>query len=254
MNADVQAWRRQEAEPFVGWDFSALQGRMTESPLPWDYLALARAALAGRRRLLDLGTGGGERLLELQDAWPPSVTVTEGYPPNVALAAERLTPRGVSVVEAGLPRNGDLPFADGAFDLVLNRHSGFSPRAVSRVLAPGGAFLTQQVHGRTFDDLMAEFGVEPPWPESVPESYGPELEASGMRIRRCESFAGPTAFHDIGALVFYLGAVPWTVPGFTVDGHLDTLLRLHRRLAEGPLVFTARHYLIEAVKAGPAGL
>jgi SAM-dependent methyltransferase len=252
VNVDVQAWKREEEEPFVGWDFSALKGRMTESSPPWDYLALARAALAGRQRLLDLGTGGGERLLELKDAWPPSVTVTEGHPPNVALAAERLTPLGVSVVEAGLPRNGDLPFADGAFDLVLNRHSGFSPRAVSRVLAPGGVFLTQQVHGRTLDDLRTEFGVEPPWPEAVPESYGPELEASGLRIRRCEAFAGPIAFHDVGALVFYLRAVPWTVPGFTVDGHRDTLLRLHQRLAAGPLVFTSRLYLIEAVKVGRA--
>ena len=46
----------------------------------------------GARSLLDLGTGGGERLLELRDDWPPRVAATEGYPPNLALAAAAAGP------------------------------------------------------------------------------------------------------------------------------------------------------------------
>jgi hypothetical protein len=51
----------------------------------------------------------------------------------------------------------------------------------------------------------------------------------------------------VGAIVYYLRAVPWLVPGFSVDTHLDALLALHNRLARGEeLIFQARKYLIEA--------
>src|SRR5579875_3840366 len=129
------------AAPFSGWDFSWLDGRVsTDHGLPWEYRAEVgrRAAEAGA--LLDLGTGGGEWLAALDHR--PAVTVaTEGWPPNVGVAAARLRPLGVPVVAvAGAPDNpvqdgwvgdggspagsaasdGRLPFRDGAFPLVIN--------------------------------------------------------------------------------------------------------------------------------------
>lgn len=50
-----------------GWDFSVLKGRMTSARPDWDFEAECRDALsaladAGGGTVLDMGTGGGERL------------------------------------------------------------------------------------------------------------------------------------------------------------------------------------------------
>jgi hypothetical protein len=65
-----------------------------------------------------------------------------------------------------------------------------------------------------------------------------------------EEWSGDYSFTDVGAIVYYLKAVPWLVEGFSVDTHVDDLLRLQERLErEGELVFEARKMLIEARKA-----
>lgn len=245
----AEVWRREERQPFAGWDFSYLEGRMIEERPPWDYPARAAELMQASSALLDMGTGGGERLLALRSHWPAAVVATENYPPNVRLARERLGPLGVRVVDVPLTRDSGLPFDDGAFDLVLNRHSGLNPDEVARVLAPGGTFLTEQVNGLWAQDLLAAFGARPQWPDATPAYYLPRLRRAGLIIARLEEWRGRLSFADVGAIVYYLRAVPWLVPGFTVDGHLQALAGLQRRLeATGGLAFEARLYLIEALR------
>lgn len=193
--------------------------------------------------------GGGERLLELKDDWPQTVVVTEEYQPNFELAKRRLGPLGVRVENVTLARKGQIPFADCSFDVVLNRHSGFNPGEVARILLPGGVFFTQQVHGLSLEDLMAEFGAKPNWPEAKPESYVPELESAGFSIITCEEYQGRLVFSDVGAIIYLLKAIPWLVNDFSVDRYAENLYRLQSRIEhKGELLFTERHYLIEAVK------
>jgi hypothetical protein len=78
-------WKREEQQPFAGWDFSYLDGRMFEERPPWSYASLAVARMRQASSLLDMGTGGGERLLEWQVYWPDKVAATEDYAPNVKL-------------------------------------------------------------------------------------------------------------------------------------------------------------------------
>lgn len=40
-------------------------------------------------------------------------------------------------------------------------------------------------------------------------------------------------YHDVGAIAFYLKAVAWEIPDFTVDRYAGPLLALHRRLEQG---------------------
>jgi SAM-dependent methyltransferase len=244
-------WQREEVQPFAGWDFYYLEGRMIEEQPPWSYPDLAAERMRRASAMLDMGTGGGERLLALRDRWPPKVTVTEDYPPNVVLARARLEPLGVRVEVVTLTHDAPMPFADGAFDLVLNRHSGLNCNEIARTLAPGGVFLTQQVHGLWAQDLLAVFGARPPWPDSTPEIYVPRLERAGLTIGRQETWHGQLTFTDVGAIVFYLKAVPWLVPGFTVARYAEQLLGLQDRLDSGEaLAFDARLYLIEAHRRG----
>lgn len=243
----LEAWRHEEVQPFSGWDFTYLAGRMVEEAPPWDYLSRAAILMQHASSVVDLDTGGGERFLELRPYWPAKVVVTEEHPPNFALATERLAPLGVQVLSVRITDDDPLPFADGEFDLVLNRHSAFNAAEIARVLAPGGVFLTQQVHGLWADDLHAAFDVAPQWPNATPEQYVPRLQAARLTIVDLQNWQGALRFTDVGAIVYFLKAVPWTVPGFTVETHAHYLFALQDRVNAGEeLVFTARKYLIEA--------
>jgi SAM-dependent methyltransferase len=178
----IESWRREEAQPFIGWDFSYLAGRMIEEQPPWSYMERAAALMERASAVIDMDTGGGERLLELRPHWPEKVVATEAYPPNFKLATARLAPYGVAVVDVPLSETDPMPFAAGEFDLALNRHASFNPAEVARILAPGGAFLTQQVHGLWAHDLLAAFDAKPQWPDATAEHYTPLLEAAGLQI------------------------------------------------------------------------
>lgn len=248
----IAAWEAEERQPFTGWDFSYLNGRMQSELPPWSYEARAAELMDTADSALDLETGGGERLLGLREHWPISLTATESYPPNVQLATERLTPLGVRVADVASDERVVLPIADATFDLVLNRHGGLNMAEIARVLRPGGTLLTQQVHGQTLHDLLAYFGATPQWPDSTPETYGAKLAQAGLVIVDQRQHWGSERFHDVGALVYFLRAIPWLVPGFSVANHSALLLALHARVERGEaLQFASGTYLLEARK--PAG-
>src|SRR3990172_5569327 len=52
----------ERAREFSGWTFDDVRIRRVGPPLPWDYEAIAREQAAGATSMVDLGTGGGERL------------------------------------------------------------------------------------------------------------------------------------------------------------------------------------------------
>lgn len=245
----IKNWKFEEQQPFVGWDFSYLEGRMLEEQPGWSYSRRATELMRQSSSVLDLDTGGGERFLKLREHWPPKVVATEHYPPNFKLATERLSPFGAKVIDVQLSDFGLMSFADAEFDLVLNRHAAFNPDEVARVLNVGGTFLTQQVHGLWAVDLLAAFDAKPQWPDATPEKYLPRLKAAGLEIINHQDWSGELTFTDVGAIVYYLKAVPWLVPGFTVESHLQYLLNLQARLQNNErLTFSARKYLIEARK------
>ncbi len=214
----IESWLREEQQPFTGWDFSYLYGRMTEDKEPWSYMDRAAESMRRSSSVLDMDTGGGEKLLSLRAHWPERVVATEDYLPNFELATDRLSPEGAMVAKVLITDDNSMPFANSEFDLVLNRHAGFRSSEVARILAPGGAFLTQQVHGMWAWDLLAAFDAKPQWPHATPAKSIPRLETAGLTIVTVEEWEGHLAFTDVGAIVYYL--VPWNVPGFTVKTHL----------------------------------
>jgi len=96
-----------------------------ETKPSWDYFATVREKMKGVESMLDLGTGGGERLSSLRP-FPAKTYATEGYPPNLLIARRRLGPLGVKVVKA--KEEGPLPFEDGSFELIIDRHTGYDQR------------------------------------------------------------------------------------------------------------------------------
>jgi SAM-dependent methyltransferase len=250
-----------ESQPVLGWDFTWLGNRISTTSLPWDFEEMVLRLARRSPDLLDMGTGGGERLAAM--AYRPLRTVaTESWPPNVDRAGSRLRPLGVTVVRSeGAPDNvdqrpgdtrGRLPFPSESFALVSNRHESFVASEVARVLTPGGTFVTQQVggeYGDFYDALVL------PRPNTGGPRWNVDLAveqvgAAGMRPVDSGEAMELTSFADVGALAWYLQAIPWVVRGFSIQAHHRQLERLHARMQRtGPLVIGQPAFWLEAVKA-----
>ncbi|MER5785398.1 methyltransferase domain-containing protein [Streptomyces mobaraensis] len=232
-----------------GWDFSWLDGRATEERPSWGYQKLMAGRLAGASAALDVQTGGGE-VLAGASVLPPTMVATESWPPNVAKATALLHPRGAVVVAA--PDEPPLPFADAAFDLVTSRHPAtvWWPE-LARVLRPGGTYFAQHVGPASVFELV-EFFLGPQ-PEARrkrhPDDESAAARAAGLEVVDVRSERLRMEFFDIGAVVYFLRKVLWTVPGFTVDLYRDRLRELDERIrAEGAFVAHSSRVLFETRK------
>jgi SAM-dependent methyltransferase len=242
--------------PFSGWDFSWLAARSTDEPLPWDYRSEVARLAAGASTLLDMGTGGGEVLSGLVPR-PPRTVATEAWPPSVPVAARRLLPLGIPVVQdEGAAENsaedasqGRLPFRDGAFPLVTNRHESFLAAEVSRVLAPGGTFITQQVDMHTYDDLYRLLGLRVP---EQPDSWLPlaqrQLREAGLTVQVAMAGEERQRFRDVAGIIYYLRVIPWAVPEYTLDRCASRLRELHETPGAWPVTNGQRRFLVIAAK------
>ncbi len=245
----LSAWLAAEQQPFSGWDFSYLDDKVINELPPWSYEAMARQYLFEASSALDLGTGGGEKLLEFKDVFPPRLAATEGYLPNLELARQRLAPYGVEVRHSEAALVETLPFGDAEFDLVIDRHTGFNAREVERVLKPGGIFLTQQVDGKSLLDLFEAFDAQPHWPYFNLAFALERIGETNLVVELAQEWRGQKIFKDVAALVYYLKAIPWMVDDFSVKTHLPYLLRQQERLErEGQLTFTEHLLILRARK------
>ena len=235
MNHDalLSAWKAEEEIAYIhGWDFSHISGRYTEQDdLPWDYRAIIKQYLRPEMKILDIDTGGGEFLLSLRHPYE-NTTATENYAPNVELCKAVLLPLGIDFRPGD--GKGKLPFDDGSFDMVINRHGDFYPEEIYRVLKPGGVFVTQQVGAENDRELVALLcgETEMPFPEQYLEITSQKFESAGFTILRGEETFRPIRFFDVGALVWFARIIQWEFPDFSVDTHWENLLNAQKILEE----------------------
>ncbi|MGW1010222.1 class I SAM-dependent methyltransferase [Streptomyces termitum] len=234
-----------------GWDFSWLDGRATEERPSWGYQREMGRRLAAASAALDVQTGGGE-VLAGAERLPPVMAATESWPPNVARATRLLHPRGVVVVAD--PDEPPLPFAAEAFDLVTSRHPAtvWWPE-IARVLRPGGTYFAQHVGPASVWELVEYFlGPQPAARRKRhPDDETAAAKEAGLEVVDVRTERLRMEFFDVGAVVYFLRKVIWTVPGFTVEAHRDRLRDLHRRIeTEVPFVAHSSRTLIEARKPG----
>ncbi|WP_242694863.1 class I SAM-dependent methyltransferase [Pseudogracilibacillus auburnensis] len=233
---------------FSGWDFSYINdsGRIAEEPLTWSYGSIVFSLLKNADAMLDMGTGGGE-FLSLLQPFPKTIAATESYPPNVLLAKNRLEPLGVSVCQ--ISDDDHLPFHDGKFDFIINRHESYSVAELRRILSPNGLFLTQQVGGQDYYGISRALGL--PANEEFKDwnlkHAVAQLENGGFVILMQKEEFPYQRFYDIGALVYYLKAIPWQAPDFDVKKDWDNLYEIHQLIEKQGYFDVRQHrFLIKA--------
>jgi SAM-dependent methyltransferase len=233
-----------------GWDFSWLEGRATEERPVWGYSEMMAAKMRQASAALDIQTGGGEVLAGIAKA-PAMLAATDSWPPNIDIARRNLAALGATVVEVG--DDDGLPFVDESFDLVVSRHPTLVQwDEIFRVLKPGGTYFSQQV-GAGSNRELTDFvmGPQPVHQSRAAELGVTEAEESGLVVTDLRQQALRVVFYDVGAVIYFLRKVIWTVPGFTVEGYRDRLVELHGHIERsGSFVSHAQRFLIEARRPG----
>ena len=252
MNKDelINSWKAEEKIAHIhGWDFSHIDGRYTEQDaLPWDYRTVIAEYLTPEMKIMDIDTGGGEFLLSLKHPHE-NIAAMENYPPNVELCKEVLLPLGIDFRPSD--GKGRLPFDDGSFDMVINRHGDFNGAEIYRILKPGGLFITQQVGAENDRELVELLcgKTEIPFPDQYLSLTLQKFQNAGFAILRGEECFCPIRFFDVGALVWFARIIQWEFPDFSVDTHLENLLNAQRILEERGAVDGSIHrFLLVAQK------
>ncbi|CAJ0754897.1 18240_t:CDS:10 [Entrophospora sp. SA101] len=230
-------------KPFTGWDFSYLKGRMEENSgsLGWNYENTVRSLLPHHKGLLDMGTGSGEFLASLSPL-PPDTCATEGWAPNIDIARKRLKPLGVTVT-AITDYDVRLPINDARFDLIINRHEPYIIYEVHRLLKQNGIFVTQQVGERDNIEINKLLGA----PEHLGyrewhlEQACSEMVKAGFTILEKQEAFIETKFYDVGAIVYYLRAIPWQIEDFSVEKYSEQLINLHHKIQNEGLFILQNH-------------
>ena len=239
----------ERARRMAGWTFDEVRSSRAGPGPSWDYVAKAQELVSGARACLDIGTGGGEAFSTIWDGHAGLGVATEVWAPNVLVAANRLSPIGVRVIQAS---GSNLPFSANSFDVVLNRHEELSPSDVARVLVQGGQVLTQQIGRNEWQEIVPFFPMtSPEGSDDLFQRYKTGFEGAGLTVTVADSHDTPVAYHSLGDVVYMMTVVmpQWRAHDFDLERDLEALLALEQELTgEKGIVLTESRFVIQAAK------
>ncbi len=245
----LRTWRAIHEASVTGWDLSDLGGGFVEQQPPWSYADLARDVLAGAVSALDLGTGGGEALLEMRDALPSDTVATEGWPRTSRWLRGTCPPTAYLWWSTTQKRRR---LCRSRTDVSTSCWTGMRPtsrRRSSGCCDPEDASSPSRWTG-AISGRPSRSSAEPPAiPTSLWRISGLKRLAAGFAVQAAEGMAGverSSGCHDPGAL---LRARPWEVPeDFSVDRYAAQLLDLHHSRRD--LTFTQRRFYLQLTRPG----
>lgn len=130
-------------EELSNWDFDRFEIE-TESLTGWDLYALLRQYVKPDSRVLDLGTGGGEKLL-LNYPDCAEILGTDYSPAMIETARKNLAKSGRTGITFKVMNNLEMDVPDDHFDVVVARHTVTDPAQIFKCLKPGGHLLIRGV-------------------------------------------------------------------------------------------------------------
>jgi SAM-dependent methyltransferase len=227
-----------------GWDFSSMNE--ARQPVPWGYSEVVLRYLRGCDAVLDIGTGGGERLRDLAGAFGSGLGV-DADPAMVRFAAENSAAPNLSF-RVSSDRLESVP---ETFDVIISRHAPFDSVAVAAHLQPGGYFITQQVGEQNMACVKAALSQ----PRRPPPSQRQSVAASGLRLLAFLEYNVEYVVRDIESLVFWLNALDLAHADVDGQSALASAATLNRILAgnvdERGFVTNEHRYLVVAQNARP---
>lgn len=234
-----------------GWDFGKISKRTKAVDEKWDYLKLVMKYLNKDTYLLDIGTGGGEKLIDFAKAVRKAVGIdhSEGM---ISTANRNLKKSGLENIQfINVDSTKKYPFLNDSFDLVICRHAPFNSEEIFRVLKSGGFFITQQVGEKDKENIKNIFGRGQSFgekPGNAQKRYVNELKKAGFRILSADTYNATEYYEDISDVIFLLRNTP-IVNKLEIDKDLDYLKQIEDKFTTNKGIRTNSYrYLIVAKK------
>lgn len=138
------------------WDFSAIK-YIEESLTDWDMAKIICQLVTKDSRILDLGTGGGEKVLEY---FPDvkEILGTDFSDAMIETAQANLKKSGKTNITFRKMDNLAMDTPGEYFDLVVARHTCIDPAQIFQTLKPGGRLVVRGVDQLDCWELKRLFG------------------------------------------------------------------------------------------------
>lgn len=143
-------------EEINDWDFSMFEIE-TESLTNWDLYEILNKIATKNSKILDLGTGGGEKVLK---CFPnvKEIIATDFSEGMIATANKNLLKSGRKNITFKLMDNLNMDVPDDYFDIVIARNTVTDPNQIYKCLKSGGYLLIQGVDKADCWNLKLMFG------------------------------------------------------------------------------------------------
>lgn len=134
-------------EKIKDWDFSMFEIE-SEKLTKWDLYEILKKLSNKDSKILDLGTGGGEKVLK---SFPDCAEIlgTDFSEGMIETANKNLKASGRGNISFRLMDNLEMDVPDDYFDIVVARNTVTDPKQIFKCLKPGGYLL---IHGVDKDD------------------------------------------------------------------------------------------------------
>jgi len=238
-------------EKMAHWSFDEF-GIHEECLTDWDLYGLLNARADRDSRILDLGTAGGEKIIEF---FPDCAEIlgTDYSPAMIDTARKNLSESGRKNISFKVMDNLKMDVPDEHFDIVVARHTCTDPVQIFRCLKPGGTLLIRGVDKYDCWSLKLTMGggqgYEDPVPVSIAD-YENVLKAGFSEVELVPIHTREY-FRDRESFKSFLKIVP-ILDGVAIEGGVLDEEKLDRYISEntvgGRIILYRAYYGISAVR------
>ena len=151
-----QVKEKEYYEEIKDWDFSKFEIE-TESLTNWDFFGVLNEIATKDSKILDLGTGGGEKVLEYFPECQ-EILATDFSEGMIETANKNLKESGRKNITFRLMDNLKMDVPDDYFDIVVARNTITDPKQIYKCLKKGGYLLIHGVDRADCWNLKVLFG------------------------------------------------------------------------------------------------
>ena len=238
-------------EKMAHWSFDEF-GIHEECLTDWDLYGLLNARAVQDSRILDLGTAGGEKIIEF---FPDCAEIlgTDYSPAMIETARKNLAESGRNNISFKVMDNLKMDVPDEHFDIVVARHTCTDPVQIFRCLKPGGHLLIRGVDKYDCWSLKLVMGGGQGYEDPVPVSivdYENVLKAGFSEVELVPIHTREY-FKDRESFKNFLKVVP-ILDGVSIEGGVLDEEKLDKYISEntvgGRIILYRAYYGISAVR------
>lgn len=233
----------------TGWDFSKLKVRSEGEK--WDFYEKVIEKSQKNSLLLDIGIGGGERVLKIASncLLVVGIDLSESMINTANSSLQKSQTKNVRFFQMNAK---SIRFPDGFFDAISCRHSPFFAVEVYRLLREGEFFLTQQVSEHDKLNVKQAFGHGQSYGEkdgTAKDNYVEHLEKAGFSDVQTFDYDAKEWYKTPEDLIFLLRNTP-IIPNFGKKSEdFETLSEFIKQNTDSNGILTnSKRYMIIAKK------